>query len=108
MLSVGTMGNETDFTKSHGKGIAQWSSISTDLFFAAQEHAAAILADSFLGPARHLRINQQTPSEIKLNDKSEIDNMALRGANVGKDSFISVRSRFLDGNYAPDWRNDLT
>ncbi|MBF0586057.1 patatin-like phospholipase family protein [Prosthecochloris sp. N3] len=104
VLSVGTMGNETDFVESLGKGKAGWAPTSADLFFAAQEHAAATLAVSFLGPTRHLRVNQQTPSAIKLDDKEAIEDMALRGNNVGKDSFIAVRSRFLDGIHVPDWR----
>ena len=104
VLSVGTMGNEADFTESLGKGKAGWAPMSADLFFAAQEHAAATMADSLLGPARHLRVNQQSPSEIKLDDIEAIEDMAIRGANVGKDSFIAVRSRFLDGFHAPDWR----
>jgi uncharacterized protein len=104
VLSVGTMGNEVDFTESLGKGKAGWAPSSADLFFAAQEHAALILADSFLSPARHLRINQQTPSAVKLDDTEAIDDMARRGSNVGQDTFTAVRSRFLDGFYAPDWR----
>ena len=106
VLSVGTLGNEVDFTESLGKGKAGWAPTSADLFFAAQEHAAAMLADSLLTLARHLRVNQQTPSEIKLDDKEAIDDMALRGANVGKDSFVAVRSRFLDGFHAPDWHSE--
>lgn len=106
VLSVGTLGNESDFTESLGKGKAGWAPTSADLFFAAQEHAAATLADSFLSLARHLRINQQTPSEIKLDDTEAIEDMALRGENVAKDSFVAVRSRFLDGFHAPDWRMD--
>lgn len=105
VLSVGTMGSEVDFTDALGKGKAGWAPASADLFFTAQEHAAATLADSFLSLARHLRVNQHTPSEIKLDDKEAIEDMALRGANVGQDSFIAVRSRFLDGFYAPDWRS---
>jgi len=108
VLSVGTMGNETDFTESLGKGKAGWAPTSADLFFSAQEHAAASLADSLLSPARHLRINQQTPSEIKLDDVEAIEDMAQRGSDVGKDSFISVRSRFLDGFHTPDWRHDVS
>lgn len=104
VLSVGTMGNEADFAESLGKGKAGWASNSADLFFAAQEHAAATMAESFLGPARHLRVNQQTPSEIKLDNREAIEDMASRGANVGKDSFVAVRSRFLDGIHVPDWR----
>ena len=104
VLSVGTLGNEADFTDSLGKGKAGWAPTSADLFFAAQEHAAGMLADSFLSRARHLRVNQQTPSVIKLDDKEAINDIALRGANIGQDSFLSVRSRFLDGFYAPDWR----
>jgi hypothetical protein len=106
VLSIGTMGNETDFTESLGKGKAGWAPTSADLFFAAQEHAAAAMAESFLGPAHHLRINQHTPCEIKLDDGEAIEDMALRGANVGKDSFVAVRSRFLDGIHVPDWRQD--
>jgi patatin-like phospholipase/acyl hydrolase len=105
VLSVGTMGNEVDFKESLGKGKAGWAPTSADLFFAAQEHAAATLANSFLSLARHLRVNQQTPSEIKLDDKEAIEDMALRGSNVGQDSFVAVRSRFLDGFHAPDWRS---
>ncbi|MDB4223667.1 CBASS cGAMP-activated phospholipase [Granulosicoccus sp.] len=106
VLSVGTMGNETDFTKSLGKGKAGWAGSSVDLFFAAQEHGAANLADSLLSRTRFLRINQETPSEIELDDTSAIEDMAKRGSNVAKDSFESVRSRFLDGSYAADWRSE--
>lgn len=104
VLSVGTMGNEMDFTESLGKGKMGWAPTSIDLFFAAQEHAATELANSFLSLSRHLRVNQRTPSEIKLDDTDAIDDMALRGSNVGQDSFLAVRSRFLDGFHAPDWR----
>lgn len=106
VLSIGTISNEIDFTESLRKGKAGWAPTSADLFFAAQEHAATAIAESFLGPARHLRVNQQTPSEIKLDDTEAIEDLALRGANVGKDSFIAVRSRFLDGFHVPDWRRD--
>lgn len=104
VLSVGTIGNEADFTESLRKGKAGWAPTSANLFFAAQEHASATMAESFLGPARHLRVNQQTPCAIKLDDKEAIEDMALRGNNVGKDSFVAVRSRFLDGIHVPDWR----
>ncbi len=107
VLSVGTMGNEADFTKSLGDGKLGWASASVDLFFAAQEHGAAMLADSFLSAARHLRINQRTPTEIALDNAEAIDDMALRGANVGQDSFVAVRSRFLDGIHVPDWRSEM-
>ena len=104
VLSVGTMGSESDFTESLGKGKAGWAPTSADLFFAAQEHGALILAEGFLGPTRHLRINQQTPAEIKLDDAEAIEDMAARGNEIGKDSFVSVRSRFLDGLLAPEWQ----
>lgn len=104
VLSVGTMGNEADFAEALGKGKAGWAPVSADLFFAAQEHAAATMAESFLGPARHLRVNQRTPSEIKLDDQEAIEDMASRGDSVGTDSFVGVRSRFLDGIHVPDWR----
>ncbi len=106
VLSIGTMGNECDFTESLGKGKAGWAPESADLFFSAQEHAASVMAESFLGSAHHLRVNQQTPSEIKLDDTEAIEDMASRGNNVGKDSFSAVRSRFLDGIHVPDWRQE--
>jgi hypothetical protein len=53
----------------------------------------------------HLRVNQQSPSEIKLDDTEAIEDMATRGVHVGADSFIAVRSRLLDGFHAPDWRS---
>jgi patatin-like phospholipase/acyl hydrolase len=108
ILSIGTMGHEADFTKALGEGLAGWARYSADLFFAAQEHAVASLADSFLSPARHLRVNQHIPSEISLDDADSrvIEDMAGRGLNVGQDHFISVRSRFIDGFHAPDWREN--
>lgn len=104
VLSVGTLGNELDFTKALDKGMVGWAPSSTDLFFAAQEHAATTLADGLLSPSRHLRVNQLTPSAIMLDDTDAIEDMVRRGDDVGKDSFIAVRSRFLDGFHAPDWR----
>jgi hypothetical protein len=104
VLSVGTLGNEADFTKALGKGKAGWAPTSADLFFAAQEHAALTLATSFLSHARHLRVNQQLPSPIPLDYATAIEDMARRGSNVGQDSFVTVRSRFLDGFHPPDWR----
>jgi patatin-like phospholipase/acyl hydrolase len=106
VLSVGTLGSEADFTDSLGKGKAGWAPISADLFFAAQEHASATLATSLLSNARILRVNQLTPSAIKLDDTEAMKDMALRGSNVGQDTFSIVRSRFLDGLHPPDWRSE--
>ncbi|MBR8206892.1 CBASS cGAMP-activated phospholipase [Burkholderia vietnamiensis] len=104
VLSIGTLSSESDFTDSLGRGKAGWALHSVDLFFAAQQHGALLLAESFLGPTRHLRVNQQTPMEIKLDDAEAIDEMAARGNEAGKDSFAAVRSRFLDGMRVPDWK----
>lgn len=104
VLSVGTLGSEMDFSASLNRGKAGWAPEMADLFFAAQERGAAILADSFLGRARHLRVNQQTPRPIDLDDVRAIDELERRGAAVGQDTFAAVRSRFLDGFHAPDWR----
>ncbi|MGS1057882.1 CBASS cGAMP-activated phospholipase [Burkholderia glumae] len=104
VLSIGTLSSESDFTDSLGRGKAGWALHSVDLFFAAQQHGALLLAESFLGPTRHLRVNQQTPIEIKLDDAEAIDEMAARGNEAGKDSFAAVRSRFLDRMRAPDWK----
>jgi predicted acylesterase/phospholipase RssA len=104
VLSVGTLGNESDFSNALGDGKLGWAPSTADLFFAAQEHAASAMADGLLTRARHLRVNQQTPTPILLDNVSAIEDMARRGDNVGKDSFSAVRSRFLDGFHTPDWR----
>lgn len=103
VLSIGTLSSESDFTEQLGKGKAGWAPHSVDLFFAAQEHGALALAESFLGPTRHLRVNQQTPVEIKLDDQEAIQEMAARGNEAGKEHFAEVRSRFFDGQHADAW-----
>lgn len=107
VLSVGTMGCEVDFTDALGKGKLGWSTSSVDLFFAAQEHASVEIANSLLTPARHLRVNQQTPTPIPLDDVGAIKDLIQRGDQLGASSFAAVRSRFLDGFHAPDWREEL-
>jgi|TARA_Y100000815_G_C13288689_1_gene479884 hypothetical protein len=86
-----------------GKGKAGWAPHSIDLFFSAQEHGALTLAQSFLGPTRHLRVNQTVPFEIKLDDSEAIQDMVGRGNEAGKEYFTEVRSRFFDGQHAEQW-----
>jgi uncharacterized protein len=104
VLSVGTLGCENNFTESLGKGKLGWAADSADLFFAAQEHGSLLLAEGFLGPTRHLRVNQQIPMEILLDDSKGIDDLITRGNEIGQNTFIHVRSRFLDGNFAENWQ----
>ena len=104
VLSIGTLSSERDFTDQLGKGKAGWAPHSVDLFFAAQEHGALVLAESFLGPTRHVRVNQQTPDEIKMDDAEAIREMVQRGNEAGKHHFAEVRSRFFDGQYAVPWK----
>lgn len=103
VLSIGTLSSESDFTEQLGKGKVGWAPHSIDLFFSAQEHGAQVLAESFLGPTRHVRVNQQTPVEIKMDDSEAIQEMAQRGNEVGKDHFAEVRSRFFDGQHVDAW-----
>lgn len=103
VLSIGTLSSESDFTDQLGKGKGGWARHSADLFFAAQEHGALVLAESFLGPTRHMRVNQQTSDEIKMDDTEAIQDMIQRGNDVGKDRFSEVRSRFFSGEYVDPW-----
>ena len=103
VLSIGTLSSESDFTDQLGKGKAGWAPHSVDLFFAAQEHGALVLAESFLGPTRHVRVNQQTSDEIKMDDAEAILEMAQRGNEAGKHHFAEVRSRFFDGQHVDPW-----
>lgn len=103
VLSIGTLSSECDFTDQLGKGKAGWGPHSVDLFFAAQEHGALLLAENFLGPTRHVRVNQQTPDEIKMDDAQAIEDMVQRGNEAGKKHFAEVRSRFFDGQLVEKW-----
>lgn len=103
VLSIGTLTSERDFTDSLSKGKAGWAMQSVDLFFAAQEHGSLLLADGLLGPTRHLRVNQATPVEIKLDDTEAIEDMIARGNDEAQNSFQEVRSRYLDQNYTDRW-----
>jgi predicted acylesterase/phospholipase RssA len=104
VLSVGTLASEVDLSNALRKGIAAWGPEVSGLFFAAQESAAAALADALLTKARHLRVNQQTPEPIPLDNTAALEKMIERGNNVGRDYFSAVRSRFLDGRVVADWR----
>ncbi len=106
VLSVGTIATEGDFTDHLGQGKAGWASHTVDLFFAAQEHAASTISTSLLSPSRYLRVNQQSSKPIDLDDTASIEEMVTRGAQVGRDSFSTVRSRFLDATYVADWHQD--
>jgi uncharacterized protein len=103
VLSIGTLGHEVDFTKAWNKGKLGWTVSSTDLFFAAQEAGAELIANSLLSRARHLRVNQTVPSEIPMDDVSLVNDMATRGKAVARATFDVVRSRFLDGFFASPW-----
>ena len=103
VLSIGTLSSESDFTDQLGKGKVGWAPHSVDLFFAAQEHGALVLAQSFLGPTRHMRVNQQTSDEIKMDDAEAIQDMVRRGNEAGKEHFAEVRSRFFDGQHVQVW-----
>lgn len=104
VLSVGTVGSELSFVESLGKGKLGWAEDSIGLFFAAQEHAALEIASSLLTRARHLRINQQSRAPIPLDDTEALNDLIGRGDRMAADTFSLVRSRFLDGHHASDWR----
>ena len=103
VLSVGTMATEYDFSKALGGGVAQWGPRVSDLFFSAQETAAADMARTFLGEARLLRINAFTNTLVTLDDAGAVERLATRGQEIGQQTFTSVRSRFLEGPPAPAW-----
>ena len=104
VLSVGTLDSEVDFRPVINKGLLAYARRMPELFFTAQEDAAEKLAGRLLSEARHLRINQTTPFAIALDNAGALEDMARRGDIAGEESFAAVRTRFLDGFHAPDWR----
>lgn len=104
VLSIGTLSSEADFSSALGKGDLKWMIPISNLFFASQETAAPMIAANLLTAARHLRVNQQTPEAISLDNVAAIGDMTRRGEEIAIDTFPSVRTRFFDGNHAPDWR----
>jgi len=103
VLSLGTLMTEYDFEKSLGGGLAQWGPRISDLFFAAQETAAAEMARTFLGDTRLLRINDYVRTLPSLDDEQAVEQLIARGQEIGQKTFRSVRGRFLDGQPAPPW-----
>lgn len=105
VLSIGTTASFNDFTKGLDQGVAGLAPRLTGLFFACQESGAASLATRLLGHTRHMRVDRRTPKEIDLDDLSAVEALVKLGAEAGQESFIQARSRFLDGFYAPSWRD---
>jgi uncharacterized protein len=104
VLSVGTLSAELDLTKLFGKGKLNWATEVGEFFFSAQESGSELLARMMLGPTRHLRVNDQVPARIALDDVRVIDEMCRRGEDLGQKTFAEVQSRFLDGVPARTWQ----
>lgn len=103
VLSVGTMATTHDFHRAHGGGLAQWGPRVSDLFFAAQESGAEQVARTILGEARLLRVNGFSSVLDRIDDGSAVERLSAWGQEVGRDTFASVRGRFLEGPPAPAW-----
>jgi hypothetical protein len=89
-------------------GWARWGKTRIDLLMNAQVDSSVRLAQLLVGEPRFLRVNTMTtPGMYALDGSKEIENLVALGNRKGSDPEIlsQVRSRFLNGISAMDWKS---
>jgi uncharacterized protein len=109
VLSVGT--TEEPFTvKSMAQaGWARWGKTLIDLLMNAQVDSCVRHAQLLVGEPRYLRVNTvTTPGMYALDGSKEIEDLIALGNRKASDPEIlnQVKSRFLTGIDAMDWKSD--
>jgi predicted acylesterase/phospholipase RssA len=109
VLSIGT--TEEPFTvKSMAQaGWARWGKTLIDLLMNAQVDSSVRHAQLLVGEPRFLRVNTvTTPGMYALDGSKEIEDLITLGNRKGSDPEIlnQVKSRFLNGISAMDWKSD--
>lgn len=109
VLSIGT--TEEPFTvKSMAQaGWARWGKTLIDLLMNAQVDSCVRHAQLLVGEPRYLRVNTvTTPGMYALDGSKEIEDLIALGNRKASDPEIlnQVKSRFLTGIDAMDWRLD--
>lgn len=109
VLSIGT--TEEPFTVKHKAqaGWVRWGKTLIDLLLNAQVDASVQHAQLLVGEPRFLRVNTMTtPGMYKLDGSKEIEDLIALGNSKGSDPQVlsQVKSRFLNGIDAMDWKGD--
>ena len=107
VLSIGT--TDAPFTvKTLGEaGKAGWGKTLIELFMNAQIDSAVRHAQQLVGEPRFLRINAMTPpGQYTLDNAKEVESLISLGHKKASDPSVlyQVKSRFLNGISAMDWK----
>lgn len=88
-------------------GIARWGKTLIELLMNAQVDSAVQHAEKLVSEARFLRVNTMTsPGMYSLDNSKEIESLISLGNKKASDPSLlyQVKSRFLNGINAMDWR----
>lgn len=109
VLSIGTTKEPFSATKFKDSSIAGWNKNLITLLMDAQVNSAVDHAENLVGKARFLRIDQTIkPGEFTLDDSRRISELANLGRQQARDYEIrsQIKSRFLNGVIAGDWKSE--
>lgn len=109
VLSIGTTEEPFTVKNKAQAGWARWGKTLIDLLMNAQVDASVRHAQLLVGEPRFLRINTMTtPGKYRLDSSGEIGDLIALGNRKGSDPNIlyQVKSRFLNGIDAMDWKSD--
>lgn len=108
VLSIGTTDEPFTVKSMAQAGIVRWAASLISLLMNAQLDAAVRHAQQLVGESRFLRMNVTTgPGEYALDTAREIEALIALGNHGASqpDILNQVKSRFLNGIDAMDWKN---
>lgn len=108
LLSIGTTKEPFNATRFKESSVAGWNKNLITLLMDAQVNSAVDHAENLVGKARFLRIDQTTEQgRFTLDDSKRILELANLGRQKARDYEIQsqIKSRFLNGVIATDWKS---
>lgn len=108
VLSIGTTDEPFTVKRLANSGIIGWNKTIVELLMNAQVDSAIQHSQQLVGTPRFLRINATTLQGLyKLDDAKEIETLIELGNKTASDPSIlsQVKSRFLNGIAAMDWKH---
>lgn len=109
VLSIGTTDSPFTVKMMSQSGWAGWGKKLIDLLMAAQVDSSTRHAQQLVGEPRFLRINSVAgPGAYTLDNSREIENLITLGNARASDPALlyQVKSRFLNGIAAIDWKEE--
>jgi hypothetical protein len=97
LLSVGTAGFAPILDTPSSGGLSGWALKAVDLFMNSQMEATLLYASQLLGD-RFVRVDDDMPSEDKLDDPKNVPKLAARGVKTADKHADRVFRSFLNGS----------